>query len=282
MSDDTAAPGSAAGVQLEHVFSANRAWWDERVPIHVGSRFYDIDGFKAGRDSLEPFEVAEMGDVSAADLVHLQCHFGLDTLSWARHGARVTGLDFSEPAIAAARRLADEIGVAAQFVCANVYDAPRVLGRDFDVVYVSHGAINWLPDIDAWASVVDELLRPGGRLYLSEFHPFVNVFGDDDLSVTYDYFHGTEPKRWDDGSGTYADLAAATTNNETFEMSWTLGEVVSALTTRRLHLEFLHEHGYTLFPRFPWLEQRDDGTYWLPQGTPSLPFIFSLRATKPQ
>src|SRR5580700_2149331 len=124
--------------------------WDERVPIHVAGAFYDVDGFRSGRRqlALEPFEVEEVGDVAGRTLLHLQCHFGLDTLSWARLGARVTGLDFSEPAVTAAGRLAAEIGVDADFVCADLYDAVTALGhRTFDVVYTGKGALIWLPDI---------------------------------------------------------------------------------------------------------------------------------------
>jgi SAM-dependent methyltransferase len=147
---------------------------DERVPIHTASDFYDVEGFLAGASSLRPFEVAEVGDVSGRTLVHTQCHFGLDALSWARRGATVTGLDFSQPAIDAARALAARAGLQAEFVQADVYDATSALGgRRFDVVYTGLGAINWLPDIEAWARTMASLVAPGGIFYLSEFHPFL-------------------------------------------------------------------------------------------------------------
>jgi SAM-dependent methyltransferase len=149
----------------------NRDSWNERVPIHVASAFYDVDGFKAGRAELYAYELRDVGSVRGKDLVHLQCHFGLDTLSWAKRGARVTGVDFSAPAIEAATRLAGEMGVRAKFVVANVYDAPAVLRRRFDVVYTGRGALSWLPDVRRWAAVVARLLRPGGLFYLTEFHP---------------------------------------------------------------------------------------------------------------
>lgn len=137
---------------------------------------------------------------------HLQCHFGLDTLSWARHGASVTGLDFSGPAVEAARRIAAEVGLAAEFVQADLYDAPQALrGHRFDIVYTGLGALNWLPDVRRWAAVVASLLQPGGFLYLSEFHPFVHVFGEHDFTIEYDYFHG---RLEFDEPGTYADLRA--------------------------------------------------------------------------
>ena len=140
----------------------NRANWDERVPIHVSGEFYDVASFKGGQERLQPFEIDEVGDVRGKKLLHLQCHFGIDTLSWARRGARVTGLDFSAPAVEAARGLAKEMGLEATFVHSDVYDAGGATGgRTFDIVYTGRGAIIWLPDIGRWAEVVMDLLKPG-------------------------------------------------------------------------------------------------------------------------
>ncbi|MGF1473756.1 MAG: class I SAM-dependent methyltransferase [Rubrobacteraceae bacterium] len=258
----------------------NRASWDERVPIHATSAFYDVASFKAGAEHLRPFELVEVGDVSGKSLAHLQCHFGIDSLCWARRGATVSGLDFSAPAIETARSLASQTGIDAEFVQVNVYDAPRALGnRTFDVVYTGLGALNWLPDIRRWAGVVSSLVKPGGFLYLVEFHPFTNVFGDEDLSLEHDYFH-EGMRAWED-PGTYADLGADTVHNRTYERDHTLGEIVSAIAGSGLVIEFLHEHDYTLFPRWPGLEKTGSGTYHLPETTPSLPLMFSLRAEKP-
>ena len=188
----------------EEWLALNRALWDERVPIHVASDFYDVDAFLAGASTLRSFELEEVGDVAGLTLLHAQCHFGLDTLSWARRGARVTGLDFSEPAIAAARKLAADAGLEAEFVASDVYEAAAALGdRRFDLVYTGLGALNWLPDVERWARVMASLVAPGGRFYLAEFHPFSAVFAEDALTVKYPYFH-TEPFMWDE-PGTYAD-----------------------------------------------------------------------------
>ena len=260
--------------------SANRMRWNERVPIHVRSAFYDVDGFLAGATTLRPFERDEVGDVGGLDLVHLQCHFGLDTLSWARDGARVTGLDFSAPAIAAARELAGRAGLEAEWVVADVHDALEALGgRAFDLVYTGLGALNWLPDARRWARIVASLVRPGGSLYLVEFHPFSDVFGDESLEVTYPYWH-EGPREWED-EGTYADLEATTVHNRTFEWSHGLGEVVTALIGAGLRLELLNEHPYTLFPRWPFLRREEGGVYRLPPEVPSLPLMYSLRARRP-
>jgi len=265
-------------------FGANKANWDERVPIHVSGEFYDVAGFVAGAERLRPFELAEVGDVAGKDLVHLQCHFGMDTLSWARRGARVVGLDFSAPAIEAARKLAVEVGFgedAARFVEANVYDAASALdGRTFDVVYTGLGALNWLPDIERWARVVAALVRPGGFLYLAEFHPFAFVFGDEGLVVEHDYFHKRLGPQVRNEPGTYADLSAPTRHNLTYQWNHTLGDVVSAVAVAGLRVELLHEHDYTIYPRWPFLTKTGFDTYRLPEGTPGLPLMYSLGARK--
>jgi SAM-dependent methyltransferase len=260
------------------VSELNRRFWDERVPIHTAGEFYDLGGFRAGRETLRPFEVEDVGDVTGRTLVHLQCHIGLDTLSWARHGARVTGLDFSAPAIQAARELAADLGVEAEFVTADVYEAVEALNaRRFDVVYVNVGAINWLPDIRRWAGVVAALLEPGGVLYMTEVHPFSWVFGDNELTVEHDYFHHRND--WDE-PGTYADPAAATVHNRTEEWQHPLGDVVSGLAGAGLALELLREHDYALYPQWPFLEEHDK-VWRMPAGAPRLPLMYSLRARAP-
>jgi SAM-dependent methyltransferase len=260
---------------------ANRRRWDERVPLHVGSRFYDVDAFRAGRCSLQPFELEELGDVDGLELAHLQCHFGLDTLSWARRGARVSGLDFSAPAIAAARALAGELGIEARFVEADVYDAVASLGAGgFDVVYTGHGALCWLPDLEGWADAVFRLLRPGGRLYLAEFHPFAETLADEAPEIVRSQF-GSAGLRHED-SGTYTDFDAPTRNNVGWEWTHGLGEVVTALARRGFRIASLHERPTTLFARFPDLVRDDAGVYHQPEGRPAVPLSYSLLATLPE
>jgi len=260
----------------------NRAWWDERVPIHVGSDLYDVEAFLAGASKLHAFEIEEVGAVDGLTLVHPQCHFGLDTLSWARRGAHVTGLDFSAPAVEAARALADRAGLDAEFVQADVYDAGAALGnRRFDVVYTGRGALNWLPDIERWAQVMAALVAPGGRFYLCEMHPFAHVFADDALTVENPYFQ-PEGFVWDDDGGTYADPDAQTAHNRTIEWSHPIGAVVTALARAGLRIDLLHEHERTFAIGWPFLE-RDPGErlFRLPDGLPSLPLMYSLLATAP-
>ena len=264
----------------------NQANWNERVAVHVDSAFYDVQGWLAGRDSLQPFELEEVGDVTGKQLVHLQCHFGMDTLSWARHGAKVTGLDFSQPAIDAASALAKRASVPARFVCSDVYSAPDALGDTYDIVYTSHGVLGWLPDLDRWAAVVAALLKPGGLLYLSEFHPISWCIADDGPrrfgeSVEHDYF-AAEPLHIEE-SGTYADRDAPTTHNRTVEFQHTLGSIVSAVCGQGLRVAWLRERRETLFPQFPWLvaDPTQHSVYRQPEGQPQVPLMFSLRAHKP-
>lgn len=265
----------------------NRANWDARVPIHASSRFYDVPGFVAGRSSLRDFELAEVGDVSGRTLLHLQCHIGPDTLSWARLGATVTGLDFSAPALETARSIAEQIGATdARFVESDVYEAATALeGSTFDIVYTGLGALCWLPDIERWARTAASLVTPGGFLYLAEFHPFSDILADDGKTVELDYF-STEPRTWTEGE-TYTDYTAGPADGvpmseHAVSVDWQhgLGDVVSALIAAGLRIELLHEHDYTLFPRFPHLLV-DGDRYRLPPEQPRIPMIYSIRASKP-
>ncbi len=262
----------------------NQRHWDEAAPLHVGSEFYDVESFKTGRNSLYQLEIDDMGPVDGKTLLHLQCHFGQDTLSWARLGAQVTGLDFSSEAIEAARTLASEIGADAEFVSSNVYDAVDALdGRQFDAVYTGGGALVWLPDIDRWAAVAAACVAPGGVLYLREFHPLSQIFDDEaesGLHVRYPYFQPAEPLRFEFEGGTYA-VAAEIANNVTYEWAHSLGEVITAIAQAGLQIEFLHEVDYTEFKQFPFMVEEQPGRWRLPEHAKSVPLMYSLRARKP-
>lgn len=266
-------------------FAVNLRRWDEAAPIHASSEFYGVAGFKAGEDKLGSIESAEIGDVAGKRLVHLQCHFGLDTLSLARRGAIATGYDFSPKALTIARQLAAEIGLAATFVEGNVYDAPAKLPRaSFDIAYVTAGAINWLPDIRGWAKVVATLLAPGGFLYLLEGHPAANMLDqkrlEDPIVPTYDYFQGKEPLVFE-GAETYTEDGVKLANTTTHEWIHSLSSVIGGLLDAGLRLEWLHEHARLPWRLFPSMVRADDGMYDMPAGHPSLPLLFSLKARKP-
>lgn len=251
----------------------------------AASRFYDVPGFLAGKCTLLPIEIAELGaEVAGRSLVHLQCHFGLDTLSWARRGARVTGVDFAPRAIAKARELAALAEIDARFVESEVTRAPEALGGEtFDLVYTSWGVLCWLPDLRAWARAVSALLRPGGTFYLVELHPTMLLFEQSPgraLERTYGYFRSPEPIV-EDGDGTYADRSAHLRHKRRYSWIYELGAVVNALVDAGLRIERLNEHDGACAPLFPSLVRHEDGLYRLPPGEPSLPLSFSIRATKP-
>lgn len=257
--------------------AANLARWDEAVAIHAASDLYDLAGFRAGRNDIRPFELVELGAVAGLDLVHLQCHLGTDTLSWARHGANVVGVDFAPAAVAAAAKLATDCQLRAEFVCADVYDAPEALGgRTFDIVYTGIGALGWLPDIQGWAEVVARLLRPGGLVYLVEIHPIVFGVIGDGRTLEQDIFDA-DYVRWDEPGGTYAAPDATFTNTTTFERVHALSDVVTVILDAGLRVELFHEQSFTNAP-WPWMVKGEDGYYRLPTGWPNYPLTYSLRA----
>jgi len=267
---------------MQDYMNANRALWDELTPIHARSAFYDVEGFKRGRISLMNIEREEVGDVAGKSLLHLQCHFGMDTLSWARLGASVTGVDFSEKAIALARSLSQELDIPARFLQANIYDLPEMLSEQFDLVYTSYGVLGWLPDIQGWGQVVAHFLKPGATFYIVEGHPFLMIFDDAPGVTSYrmglPYFQGPEPLRFE-GNGDYADPKAQVTH-PSYQWIHPLGEITSALTEAGLRIEFLHEFPVCAWQALPFLEESDDGWWRVKDGMISIPMTFSIKATK--
>ncbi len=271
------------GASLNEQLAANRANWDERASLHLESRFYDVEGWLRERRGPAEREREALGDVAGLRLLHLQCHIGLDTLAWARVGARVTGLDFSLAAIAAARDIAERAGLAdrAEFICAGVDDATEALVHGtFDVVYVSLGALCCLPSVDRWAEQAGSLVAPGGRFYLHDSHPLAWALDDEGRILEQTYFEQPEPYA-DDSGLTYTDASRPLTNRRTYEWNHGIGETVTALIRHGLRLEWLAEHDWTVWPQFPWLVPSGDGTWTAPTDRPRLPVTFSLLASRP-
>ena len=259
---------------------ANRALWNEWTGVHERSAFYDLEGFRRGGVRLRDYEVSEVGDVEGKDLLHLQCHFGIDTLSWARLGARVTGVDFSDRAVSLARSLAEDLDLPATFLQADVLDLPHDLDGRFDVVYTSRGVIGWLRDLRAWAAGIARALRPGGVFYITEINPVIWVFDDDDdateVRMRYPYFERDEPLGFD-VQGSYADRTAEVQAEREYAWLHGIGDVVSSIAGAGLRVEFLHEWPF-LDWEMPFLERRGD--VWAYPGPGELPLMFSLRAVK--
>jgi len=262
----------------------NRASWDELAVLHRrdATGFYAVERFLAGEDIMLPIESREIGDVPGRHVLHLQCHIGLDTLSLARRGAVVTGLDFSSAAIAAAQDLAAGAGLAALFVESDVYEAPRRLIGEFDVVYVSWGSLNWLPDIDRWAATVSALLARGGFLYLIDEHPSFATMSEIEGRLTTTLAWATPAHRPDafENTASYTGDPAPLTCPRIYEWRHPLSEIIGALLRWGMELEFLHEHLALPWRKLPMMISSEDRMFRLPDTAPPTPLAFSLRAAK--
>ena len=271
----------------EDALRENNALWDEWTKIHEGSAFYDLAGFKRGGIRLSTYELEEIGAVDGLDLLHLQCHFGIDTLSWARLGARVTGADFSQAAVDLATAIAAEIShPEARFVRSTLYELPQVLEGDFDLVYTSRGVLGWLPDIRRWAQVVAHFVRPGGRFYITEIHPIAQAFENEgvapgELVLRYPYWEHAQPLSFP-VKGSYADEDAAVVTATEHGWDHGLGEIVTALIEAGLRIESLREYPFCEW-KLDFLVEGDDGRWRLPSSAEGeLPVFFSILASKPE
>lgn len=259
-------------------FEYNKKLWDERVESHKHSKFYNVKGFKAGKSSLNATELKEIGEVAGKSVLHLQCHFGMDTISFSRMGAReATGVDFSQDAIDEANHLATELKTDTRFVCANVYDLKEQLTGQFDMVYTSYGTIGWLPDLTRWADIISHFLNPGGFFYIIDFHPVLWMFETTSFDIKYSYFN-TGPIR-EEVRGSYADR---THENVAIEYGWNhgLGEIISALINAGLQIEFMHEFPYSSYNNFHDMEQGKTGQWRFKQFGNKLPMMYSIKAVK--
>jgi SAM-dependent methyltransferase len=268
---------------VEEAFEANRRRWDELADVHRrdASGFYGVERFLAGESDLTPIERAEVGDLGGRRVAHLQCHFGMDTIRLARHGAAVTGLDFSQTAIAEGRRLAAQLGSEASFVLGNVYDARELLSDDFDLVFTTWGTIVWLPDLGGWARVIASLLRPGGALYFADAHPMLLCHEAIDGRLVLSEDWQTPPER----PLIYTDSASysgdATAEHTSYQWIHSLGGIVDAISGAGLQIEWVHEHGELPWRQLPTMSRGSDGMFRLPPDGPRIPAAVSIRAVKP-
>ena len=269
---------------MNEKFEIVRRNWNERTPIHAASDFYNVDGFKSGNITLTEIERRELGSVAGKTLLHLQCHFGMDTMSWARLGAKVTGVDISDAAIDLARELNDELGLDARFIRSNIYDLPEVLDEQFDIVYTAIGALCWLPDMDGWAKIVSRYLKPGGTFYILDGHPtshalesFENSDGSRDLKPVYSYFHDPEGISYPAGDCTYTGPEVI--NSPSQEWQHSVSDIINAIIGAGLQIEFFNEHPVSAYRAFPQMSKHEDG-WRLDENHGSVPFMFSIRATK--
>ena len=258
-------------------FNSNRALWNAMTEVHFGSKFYDVESFVAGRNSLSQLEIDLLGDVRGKQLLHLQCHFGQDTLSIARMGANVTGLDLSDVAIEKAKVLADRCGSKAEWICANVIDPQPSLEQKFDIIFSSYGTIGWLPEVKNWARNISRYLKPGGKFVFVEFHPVIWMFDNEFSRIEYSYFNRHPIVEMQ--KGTYAEKDAPI-EMESHGWNHSLADVIAALLDAGLRLDRFMEHDGSPHDCFPDMMQSDDGLYRINGFAGKLPMIYALTCTK--
>lgn len=257
---------------MENYLELNRKMWNDRVEPHLKSALYDMDAFLKGQSSLNEIELPLLGDVRGKSILHLQCHFGQDSLSLARMGAKVTGVDFSEKAIETARQINEDLGLDAKFICSDVLALDGVLEEQFDVVFTSYGTVTWLPELGKWGEIVSNALNPGGHFVMAEFHPVVWMFDDDFKDIFYSYFN--KKPIVEETEGSYADKNSEM--KHTF-VGWNhaLEEVVMALIEAGLSMRHLGEYDYSPYDIFPGMVASKKG-YTFENRYEKLPLIYSL------
>ncbi|MBV6478737.1 MAG: hypothetical protein HGGPFJEG_01494 [Ignavibacteria bacterium] len=267
-------------LKQDHFFKINKDYWNERVSIHKKSELYDLNNFKKGVNILHSLEKNELGDINGKSVLHLQCHFGMDSLSLEMLGADVTAVDFSEEAIKAATELRDELGMKTEFILSDIYNLPAKLDKNFDIVYTSYGVLSWLQDLNKWGQMISGFLKQGGFFYIVEVHPVSSIFENNhekkSLSVRYPYFKKPEPLKFTE-SGTYADRNAHTVNNISYEWSHSLSDIFTSVLNSGLKIEFFHEFGFTVWEQFSGMKKSEDGYYRIDE---DIPLLFSLKAVK--
>lgn len=260
----------------------NYQWWNEAAPLHATSTFYDVEGFLMGKSTLHDIELERLGDLRGKKLLHLQCHFGMDTLSLARLGAKVTGIDFSDEAIKLAKSLNEKLGLDAEFVCSNLYDLPQNLSGLYDIVYTSYGVLCWLNDLQGWAETIAHFLKPGGLFLVVEGHPLADLFEpkEGQLHLTGSYFYDQHPHT-ETGDGTYAVPDAVKKHKTTNEWAHSMSEIMQALWSAGLKITSFTEYPYCFYEKFAGMMEQDTNGWWVLQDKRlKLPMMFSMTARK--
>ena len=255
----------------------NKRLWNEKTDIHYKSDFYDVNAFINGKDSLNPIETELLGNIEGKKILHLQCHFGQDTISLARHGASATGVDFSERAIEKARQLNEQLGTNALFIQSDVYKLPEILDEKFDIVYTSYGVISWLPDMKKWAKVIEHFLKPGGQLVFVEFHPIVWMFSYDFKRVEFDYMESEAIVEEQEGTYTDSDVQI---KGKSVCWNHGLSTVIDSLIKSGLTLTDFKEYNYSPYDCLENLVEVEEGKYKIKGLENKFPFVYSVKAEK--
>lgn len=255
----------------------NRETWNKKTPVHLQSEFYDMKSFLSGSSSLNDIELDLLGDIKGKSILHLQCHFGQDSISLSRMGAKVTGVDLSDKAIETAVQVAAQTNSDTTFICCNIYDLPNHLTGQFDYVFTSYGTIGWLPDLDAWGRIIARYLKPVGKFIIVEFHPVVWMFDNDFEKIQYNYFKD-EPII-ETETGTYADKAAGITQ-QTITWNHSLSEVMGALVKNGLQINKMEEFDYSPYNCFNNMEQVGDKKYRIKNFGNKIPLVYAIVASR--
>jgi len=263
---------------MNEYIKANRELWEGWTELHRDSEFYDLEGFKRGKSPLYQFELDELGPLNGKSFLHLQCHFGLDTLSFARLGAEVTGLDISPKAVDLAKSIAKDIGIDARFVCSNIYDALDHISDQYDIVYTSGGVLTWLPDLASWAKIAAALTKPGGKLFVRENHPLSFILDDDTPTIRYPYFMGKKPLRFEE-AGSYADPDDKTVR-VSYEWPHPMSEIINSIFDAGLSIERFKEYNFSTYEAHNYLKQHEDGMWYFEDVEESIPLMFMIKANK--
>lgn len=263
--------------QVTNYLTLNKQSWNNRVDIHMASEFYDMEGFLSGNTSLNPIELERLGNLHGKSVLHLQCHFGQDSISLARLGARVTGVDLSDKAIERARELANECAAAAKFICCDLYSLPDHLDETFDVVFSSYGTIGWLPELDKWAHIISRYLKPGGKFIFAEFHPVVWMFDDAFQNVNYNYFN--DGPIIEKEKGTYANRKADL-NQEFVTWNHAISEVLNSLLRSGLRIDSFDEFNYSPYNCFSETEEIAPKQFRIKHLKGQIPMVYALTASK--
>lgn len=259
-------------------FEHNRRSWNELTQLHLELAFYDVKGFRKGKSSLNDIELNELGDVSGKKLLHLQCHFGLDTLSWARLGAEVTGVDISDDSVRTATGLSKELSIPARFIRSNIYDIEKVLDEKFDIVFTSYGAINWLNDLDKWAGIISRFLKPEGIFYMVEFHPFIYTL-DEKQEINTSYFKTSKIETIVGDS--YTDNSEVSKSGlRHIEWHHSLAEVINSLISKGLKIELFNEFPYQVYNCFDNMKEIEKGKWVFEKYGNNIPYLYSIKARK--
>jgi SAM-dependent methyltransferase len=255
----------------------NKASWNNRTDTHIKSDFYDVKSFLNGKSSLNKIELDLLGDIKHKNVLHLQCHFGQDTISMSRLGAKTTGVDLSDTAIQRAKEYAIKTQVDSRFICCDIYDLPNHLEEQFDIVFTSYGTIGWLPDLAKWANIVSRFLKPNGKFIFVEFHPVVWMFNDDFDNIAYSYFN-TGPIQ-ESENGTYADRTA-TIEQDYVMWNHSISEVINNLIKNDLEIKSMDEFNYSPYACFKHTVALIPDEHHIEHLEDKIPMVYSVVATK--